>query len=242
MTYNSGQFPQQGGGRHRSPGDRPDPEPRTRAYSDYNPGQFTGGQAYGAPPYGGGYDTGAYEAAAYGEPEEYGEPEAGEGGDGRPPRHPWVLASLVGVTVFLATVIIGGTLWAVNDSKERKSENYADGPPTSTVTVTESVTTTTTTTVTSTPSRSTDPSSPYGSDDDGGNAATASTGWYAQFGSFTSYDSAVALAEQTSAEVYRGEEFGQPGQYIVAQREYSQEGAREACDIAEQSCVVKQVS
>ena len=39
-----------------------------------------------------------------------------------------------------------------HDSRERKAENYADGPPTSTVTVTESVTTTAATTVTAKPS------------------------------------------------------------------------------------------
>ncbi len=217
MTY-GGQYPGTGGlpgggGRHRSLGSAPAPQ------------QF---------------DTTAsqpYDAAA--SQQQY-EPELPESeGDERPPRHPWVLASIVGVTVFLATIIIGGTLLAVNDSKTRKAENYADGPPTSTVTVTESVTTTSTTTVTSKPSRSARPSEDP--DDGDSNASAASAGWYAQFGSFTSLESAQELAAQMGAQVYRGEEFGQPGQFIVAQREYSRTGARDACDIAEQSCIVKQV-
>ena len=154
-------------------------------------------------------------------------------------RHPVVLATIVGITASLATVIVGGTWLAVNDSRERKAENYADGPPTSTVTVTESVTTTAATTVTAKPSRSARPS--YESDSDESNAMSPTPGWYAQFGSFTSYDSAQTLAEQVGAEVYLGEEFGQPGQYVVAQREYSRTSAREACDVADQACLVKQV-
>jgi len=154
-------------------------------------------------------------------------------------RHPVVLAIIVGITASLATVIVGGTWLAVNDSRERKAENYADGPPTSTVTVTESVTTTAATTVTAKPSRSARPS--YESDSDESNAMSPTPGWYAQFGSFTSYDSAQTLAEQVGAEVYLGEEFGQPGQYVVAQREYSRTSAREACDVADQACLVKQV-
>lgn len=154
-------------------------------------------------------------------------------------RHPVVLAMIVGITASLATVIVGGTWLAVNDSRERKAENYAEGPPTSTVTVTESVTTTTTTTVTSKPSRSARPS--YDSEDDESNAKSPTPGWYAQFGSFTSYESAQALAGQVGADVYRGEDFGQPGQYVVAQREYSRSSAREACDVADQACLVKQV-
>ncbi len=230
MTYNSGQFPTTGGfpgtgtGRHRSVSDEPGrvdlTKPtfiRTEAYSAQQP-----------------LDNGA---------EAWSEESVDSDGaaDEQPGRHPWVLASIVGITVFVATAIIGGTLWAVSDSKVRKAENYATGPPASTVTVTESVTTTATTTVTSRPSRSARPSDPYSSEEASPGATTASSGWYAQFGSFTSLESAQDLAAKVGGEVYRGEEFGQPGQYVVAQREYSRTGAREACDVAEQSCIVKQV-
>ncbi|MFT4200639.1 hypothetical protein [Gordonia sp. (in: high G+C Gram-positive bacteria)] len=241
MTYYGGGNPGPDDGRHgrhRSPNAGGQPEypgdysaPPTRAYSDYP----TAGQAYSSGQF---PDLGAesgYDQDVYAEPE----PEA-RGADVRPPRHPAILATLVGVTVFLATSIVAITLWALNDSNARRSENYAaDHPSTTTVTVTE--TTTSTTTTTARPSK-TRPSSAYESEDpDGGSAATATSGWYAQYGSFTSLSSAQELASQTDAEVYRGEEFGQPGQYIVAQREFTKSGAREACDISEKACVVKQV-
>lgn len=238
MTY-GGQYPGTGGfpggGRHRSAGADPVDLIKTTAYTTgpYAPTRGEPLRARAVPP------ESEYRFGP-GEPEESGsDGVVGDGvvGDGRPPRHPWILAAVVGVTVFLATITVGGTVLAVNDSRARKAENYQAGPPTSTVTVTESVTTTTTTTVTSTPSRSARPSdSPNDS-----TAATAAPGWYAQFGSFTVLEMAQELASRVGGEVYHGEEFGQPGQYIVAQREYSRSSASDACDIAEQSCIVKQV-
>jgi len=234
MTY-GGQYPGTGGfsstgtGRHRSVGADEVDLTKTTAYTA---GQYA--QPRPEPYY-------APEPDYPADPVEFDDP-VEPLGDGRPPRSPWVLATIVGITVFLATITIGGTLLAVNDSRARRAENYGEGPPTSTVTMTESITTTETTTVTSTPSRSPRSSAaPYGEDDDSSSAETASSGWYAQYGSFTSLDSARDLASRVGAEVYNGEEFGQPGQFVVAQREYSRSSARDACDIAEQSCIVKQV-
>ncbi|MFT3900095.1 MAG: hypothetical protein QM728_07630 [Gordonia sp. (in: high G+C Gram-positive bacteria)] len=227
MTYYGGGTPgPEGHGRHRNPYTGSE-DPQTTAYGPSTQA-YSAGQQY----------PGAQEDYGYG----YEEPDVEPEPEGKPPRHPAILASLVGVTVFLATSLIAITLWALNDSKSKREQNYAEGPSTTTVTVTESVTETTTTTVR--PSR-TRPSTAYESEDpddpDTDSVESATTGWYAQYGSFTSLESAKALAQEVNASVYRGEEFGQPGQYIVAQREYSKSGAREACDMSEKACVVKEV-
>lgn len=252
MTFNPPTGPHTGGGRHRSgsvpagppgvprsgswsvppgsgavpvPPQAPPPPPSTTAYSAYNPSPFPGAYSGRVP---------------LPEPEDE-QPDDGFTEVERPRRHPWVLASVVGLTVFVVTATVAGTLWAVNDSRARRSENYAaDNKTTVSVTVTE--TDTTTTTVTAKPSRSASPDSSTESESgDDSDASAASSGWYAQFGSFTSLDSANELASKTGAEVYRGEAFGQPGQYVVAQRESSKSGAHDACDIADQACIVKHV-